>query len=913
MDRRALDLCIGYLAAPCLSPRPPLLLVVAVAAALAVFAPPVSAAAGDINDRPAPPPAALARHELPPPVPAVEPNFSSPRGMSIHNDNTIFVADTGNHRVQVFDLNGTLLYTLGSEGSGEGELLSPEDVAVWRSKHPINDSVVAVADTGNHRIQVFHANGTPSFSFGSRGGGDGNFSSPQGVAIDDQEGLIAVADTGNHRVQVFWPNGTFLLKFGSEGTGNMSFSSPEDVAFNQYELVVADTGNDRLQVYEMDLWRFKGFVWTVGSESGMEFKSPSSVDLGRNRLTVADTGNNRTVVIGMEAGGRDHLDFEATAAGGVNFSSPQGVATGAGFGLHVADTGNDRLHVYSHGGRSTQYVFSFGSSGPPPLAGGGNGTGPATPGETCGAVLAPAELAFGRVAWGGRSDVGSQVVRGVGTLPLTAVSVSASAWIGVGGAEAAPASATSVRAGVGGAWTPLGGSPVAVPPSASGRSAAVEFRVDLPTGGAQPGAGEFGLSQDVTYTVSCGPFPDGPDMLRPLTNGVAGQLTTVAVPPPPAPPANGTAPPPPAPPANGTAPPPPAPPANGTAPPPPAPVTVVIEPAAVSAGPLNFTTAGHAANLTIDVAGLAGAGGPPLDGSASSTVTFPPSETSVVASFATVTFPPNVTAAHVPAGGRLALHVAADVPDDAQVQGALEYEGSGRVTLQRVVEVGSASGRVTFDMPVRILLDGQAGGRAFYIEGGADGGTVTPIDHACAADDAARVHRHMGGAGECQMDSADGDKIIYTYHLTRFGTALPAGAAPPPPVVHTCSVSLGMPSLVMADVRAGGLSDPVRQTVINSGSAPFARVDLSATTWRAGPSQGADAPAPLPASATEVSTAAAGGPYTALANGTAVAHDREGGDGKSPLWFMLNLTSYGDVRGGTLVQEVTYQATCRVP
>ena len=228
-----------------------------------------------------------------------------------------------------------------------------------------------------------------------------------------------------------------------------------------------------------------------------------------------------------------------------------------------------------------------------------------------------------------------------------------------------------------------------------------------------------------------------------------------------------------------------------------------------------------------------------------------------------------------------------------------------------------ASGRVTFDMPIRILLDGQAGGRAFYIEGGADGWTITPIDLACAADDAGRVHHHLGGAGECQIDSADGDKIIYTHHLTKFGAALPVGAALPP-AVHTCSVSLDMPRLVMKDVRPGGLSDPVRQTVIKWGSAPFANVDLAATMWRAGPSQGTDAPAPLPASATEVSMTAACGPYTALANGTAVAHDREGGGGgggggESPLWFMLNLTSHGDMRGGMLVQEVTYQATCRVP
>ena len=402
------------------------------------------------------------------------------------------------------------------------------------------------------------------------------------------------------------------------------------------------------------------------------------------------------------------------------------------------------------------------------------------------------------------------------------------------------------------------------------------------------------------------------------------------------------------PPANGTGPPAPAPvicvgadliecdlgPANGTGPP--APVTVVIEPRA-PVGPLNLTGAGHAADLTIDVAGLAGPGGPPLDGSASSVVTFPPAETSVAASFATVTFPPSVAATHVPADGRLALRVTADVPDDARVQGALAYEGSGRVTLQRVVEVGDESGRVAFDMPVRILLEGQAGGRAFYIEGGADG-TITPIDQACAADDTGRVHRHLGGAGECQIDSAAGDKIIYTYHFTKFGTALPERGATPP-TVDTCSVSLGMPALGVS-VRPGEYSEAVRQVIVNSGSAPFEGVGLAATPWVAGQGGGpapaaappAAPPAPvvgtdaarishvltatlvesLPASVTEVSTAGVGGAYVPLAAGASVAAGL-GGGAELPLWLRLNLTPYGDVRAAELVQVVTYQATCRMP
>ena len=684
-------------------------------------------AAGDAHAQAAPV-GILATHDppTPPPPPAVEPNFSSPKGIAIHNDGTVFVADTGNHRVWVLNWTGTPLNVFGSEGSGEGELLSPEDVAVRRNASPTNTSVVAVADTGNHRIQVFHANGTPALAFGSEGSGDGNFSSPQGVAISDDLGLIAVADTGNHRIQVFWPNGTFLYKFGSEGSGNMSFSSPEGVAFEDNIIAVADTGNHRVQAFQRDDERFKGFWWTIGSEGSGdgEFKRPRSVDGSFGRLVVADTGNDRVVTTGFGPGPRPFY-HEYGSIDGVNFSSPEGGSTGYYRRAYVVDTENDRIHVFRHG--TSTHFFSFGQS------------------------------------------------------------------------------------------------------SADG-----------------------------------------------------------------GPPANGTA-----------APPAPAPGGNGTAPPPSPPLTVVIEPRALL-GPLNFTGAGHAANLTIDVAGLAGPSSPPFDGSALSTVTFPPSETSVATSFATVTFPPGVAAAHVPVDGRLALRVAADVPDDARVQGTLAYEGSGRVALQRVVEVGAASGRIEFDMPVRILLEGQVGGRAFYIDGGEDGETITPIDHACAADDAARVHRHLGGAGECQMDSA-GDKIVYTYHLTRFGTVLPERSAPPP-AVHTCSVSLGMPDLGMS-VRSGERSAAVRQTVINSGSAQFAHVGLAATPWRAD----------LPASATEVGAAGLGGPYAPLAeHGVTVARGLGGGD-VEPLWFRLNLAPHGaaaaaDLRDGTvIVQHVIYRAECVLP
>lgn len=127
------------------------------------------------------------------------------------------------------------------------------------------------------------------------------------------------------------------------------------------------------------------------------------------------------------------------------------------------------------------------------------------------------------------------------------------------------------------------------------------------------------------------------------------------------------------------------------------------------AGQLNLAGAGHAVNLTIDAAGLAGTGGPPLDGSAASVVTFPPAETSAAALFATVTFPPSVTATHMPAGRRLALRATADMPGDPRAQGSLAYEGPGRGALQRAVK---ASGGASVPRPLRMVVRPASGQRS---------------------------------------------------------------------------------------------------------------------------------------------------------------------------------------------------------
>ena len=70
-----------------------------------------------------------------------------------------------------------------------------------------------MADTGNHRIQIFSSEGTFLATWGSEGSEDGQFKLPLEVAVDCQTRSIYVADTGNNRVQKFTSDGTFLAKW----------------------------------------------------------------------------------------------------------------------------------------------------------------------------------------------------------------------------------------------------------------------------------------------------------------------------------------------------------------------------------------------------------------------------------------------------------------------------------------------------------------------------------------------------------------------------------------------------------------------------------------------------------------------------------------------------------------------------
>jgi len=178
----------------------------------------------------------------------IQEKFVRPTGV-VHDAarGRLHIVDSGAHAVLTFEpreARWALVRRLGARGEGPGTFNFPTHAAVDAQGR------LYVADSLNHRIQRFDADGKLLGAFGQAGDGTGDFAKAKGVAVDS-DGHLYVADSLYDVVQIFDRDGRFLLSFGGSGQEGGSLWLPTGIFIDAEDRIyVADSGNARIQVYQ---------------------------------------------------------------------------------------------------------------------------------------------------------------------------------------------------------------------------------------------------------------------------------------------------------------------------------------------------------------------------------------------------------------------------------------------------------------------------------------------------------------------------------------------------------------------------------------------------------------------------------------------------------------------------------------
>lgn len=214
----------------------------------------------------------------------MEGQFTEPSGVAVNAQNDIIVADTNNHRIQIFDKEGRFKFQFGECGKRDGQLLYPNRVAVVRT----SGDIIVTERSPTHQIQIYNQYGQFVRKFGAN-----ILQHPRGVTVDNK-GRIVVVECKVMRVIIFDQAGTVLQKFGC--SKHLEF--PNGVVVNdKQEIFISDNRAHCVKVFS-----YEGvYLRQIGGEGITNYPIGVGINAA-GEILIADNHNNFNLTIFTQDG-----------------------------------------------------------------------------------------------------------------------------------------------------------------------------------------------------------------------------------------------------------------------------------------------------------------------------------------------------------------------------------------------------------------------------------------------------------------------------------------------------------------------------------------------------------------------------------------------------------------------------------
>ncbi|MCC7543541.1 fibronectin type III domain-containing protein [bacterium] len=255
---------------------------------------------------------------------------------------SLYVADSSNNRIQVFDTSGGYINAWGSAGSGLGQFIMPTDITKV-------GTTLYVIETFNNRVQSFTTTGSPIAVWGTQGTNDGQFQMPFSITADSNNLYTAELSIfgGMNRIQKFTTSGSHLDTWGEPGPGELAF--PSDIAF------APDGSLYAISQATFNVHHFSATGEALGSWGGGLGSGPGQFGGSIHGIAVDSSGNvyvsdKNDRIQKFSSTGTLLATWGTHGSGDNQFSTPAGIAIDNSNNVYVADKDNNRIQKFSSSG-----------------------------------------------------------------------------------------------------------------------------------------------------------------------------------------------------------------------------------------------------------------------------------------------------------------------------------------------------------------------------------------------------------------------------------------------------------------------------------------------------------------------------------------------------------------------------------